>query len=247
MPVFKALTTVAPRHLSRDHRLKCSDKALRLQLAADGSGSISMHAKNMGVSYATAFRATKRLLEYDWAQEIPAGSATYIAPSVPVAVEQEVADRLIQLRDRRQPVGEWLMQCLLCLLIPDLDYEDNVRPPFLVDGRGSGRYELDRHYEAARLGFEYQGPQHEQTGGPLNITEQQLERQMYQDREKAAICAQEGIRLFWVRADDLSIIRMRDRISGVVPLTPLRQNRPMVRAVERMCRSYVNYANKNGR
>lgn len=245
MPLYKALDLIWPRYLSQDRRLNASDKALYLQLIADGTGSIARHAQGMGVSYPTARRAARRLIETGWVEEVPGYSARHIAPIVPLNVEQKVAELLVRMRERHQPVGEFLLKCVLCLLIPDRNYYDNARPPFLVDGHGSGRYEFDRLYEDRKLAFEYQGPQHFRTGGPLNITDEELEKQVTQDRIKAALCAQEGIRLFWFRVDDLSINRVRERLEGVIPLRSLRQNRPVVRTVERMCHSLVNYARRN--
>lgn len=176
MPVYKALDLVTPAALSHDRRLSAPDKAFHLQLLADGEGTISMHARRMGVSYSTAHRAAIRLIQYDWAQALPRGDKTHIAPAVPIEVENKVAERMMWMRDSHPPVGEFLLKCILCLLIPDRNYYDNIRPPFMVDGHGGGRLELDRLYESARIAFEYQGAQHFQAGGPLGITDKDVHR-----------------------------------------------------------------------
>ena len=245
MPLYKVLSLIAPRYLSYDRRLSAADKAFQLQLIADGVGTISMHAERMGVSYYTARRAAMRLVDFGWAEEVPAYRVTHIAPTLPLEVEQRAAEMLASMREKYQPVGEFLLKCILCLLIPDRNYHDNVRLPSMVDGKGSGRFELDRLYDDLNLAFEYQGRQHFQTGGPLKITNEELEKQMNRDQIKAALCAKEGIHLFWFTIDDLSISRVRERLQDTVPLRPIRENRPLARTVERIAVVVVDYAMKN--
>lgn len=195
----------------------------------------------MGISRATASRLVQELLAADWVEVVPAGRWRLIGPWMPMHVEEQVVRLLERARDRCPRVGEWLMMCLLNLLIRDLDYDDNARLSWLVSGEGSGRYEIDRLYNRLRVAFEFQGPQHFRRETSFHGTEQDFEEQVERDKIKAAICATEGIQLFYVTPADLSLQAMYERLSGVVPIVPPRMNRPLFRAVERMCRSYANF------
>ncbi len=116
----------------------------------------------------TLRRSIRRLVQLDWAYEVPrAGKVRpMIDRSMPLSVEQAVADELARVRRNVPNLGEWLMKCMFDMIVDDDDYHDNARPPWLVSGVGGGRMEIDRWYRSAEVALEFQGPQHYRVGGP---------------------------------------------------------------------------------
>lgn len=228
--------------LLNDSRLKPTDIAVYVHLFYHRLGSLTAHAKQSQISYETFRRSVRRLIQYGWAEEIPFGEGYIIVPWMPVEVEQKVADKLARVRDEAPFLGEWLMRCMLDAMVLDNDYSDNARPAWFVSGDGSGRYELDRWYRSARVAFEFQGPQHYRTGNMYVTNETELNERIHRDRLKAGICNMEGIRLIQVTPTDLTFTRLRDKLDGLLPLAPVRDNRPLSRTLEQMARSYTNYA-----
>lgn len=187
-------------------------------------------------------RAARRLLELDWAYEADMPRGTAVIPWMPVEVEQRVIAQLSPVREGVPFRGEWLMRCLLDLWLRNGDFIDNARPEWLVSGDGSGRLELDRWYVASNVAFEYQGQQHYRVGTPYTQTQEQLQERIRLDRLKAQLCRAEGIRLIYVHPSDLSLEGIRRKLEGVLPIFPLAEDRPLVRFIERQCRSYRNFA-----
>lgn len=233
--------------LGRDPRLLPTDVVVYLHLFCHPPNTVYAHARQKGMSSETFRRSAKRLVQYGWADTIPSGRWPIVVASMPVDVESEIAKKLNLLREEVSYVGEWLMKCLLDLLVSDTDYGDNARPSWLVSGEGSGRFELDRWYRSAKVAFEFQGIQHFRAGNAFVTDENELRARIERDLRKAAICNTEGIRLIHVTASDLSFHRMRDKIEGLLPIAHLRESRPIYRALEKMCRSYINHASRDER
>ncbi len=242
MTLRQILANMLPLALDRDARLIPVDIAVYLTLHCRRSPSLYAHAQARGMAYETMRRSAHRLVEYGWAQRVSKGRWFDVYPWMPVEVEELVADELVKTRDEIAYMGEWLMKCLLDLIVLDSDYRDNPRPAWLVSGDGSGRLELDRWYRSAKVAFEFQGPQHFRNTNPFEASEPN--EQPHRDRHKAAICNLEGIRLIQVVASDLDYRQLRSRVSDVLTLAPEREYRPIHKSLEKMCRGYINYASK---
>ena len=169
--------------------------------------SMRATARESGMPYETFRSAARRLVATGWAYEVRLANGTAVIPWMPLGVEESFVTLLSRMRDGIQYRGEWLMRCLLDLLLRRPDYIDNARPEWLVTGDGSGRLELDRWYyppiclrvsRAATLpvGYLYTA-----------TADQLLERQRL-DSIKAELCEAEGIQLISVYASDLSLERM---------------------------------------
>lgn len=203
--------------------------------------SMRATARESGMPYETFRSAARRLVATGWAYEVRLANGTAVIPWMPLEVEESFVTLLSRMRDGIQYRGEWLMRCLLDLLLRRPDYIDNARPEWLVTGDGSGRLELDRWYWSANLAFEFQGPQHYRLGTPYTATADQLLERQRLDSIKAELCEAEGIQLISVYASDLSLERMEAKLCGTAPVVPLPAGSALVRFFERQCRAYRNY------
>lgn len=229
--------------LACDRRLTASDTRAYLQFFWNPPMSIYAHAQMSGIPRETLRVSARRLVELDWAVEGNVKRQTVIIPWMPVSVEERVATELMAIRDHVSFKGEWLMKCLLDLVVHEQRFHDNPRLSWLVTGGGSGRLELDRWYPFAKVACEFQGPQHDRIS-PLSPTQQSLDQQQTLDHVKASLCNNEGIKLIHVRPSELNIHTIREKVYGYLPLTPLREGRPLFRLLDQLCRSYTNHANK---
>ncbi len=247
MTLRQILANTLPLALDRDARLIPVDIAVYLTVSCNRATSLYAQAQQRGMKYETLRRSVHRLVEYGWVQMVSKGRGLVVYPWMPLEVEEVVANELVAVRDEVPYMGEWLMKCLLDLIVLDSDYGDNVRPSWLVSGQGSGRFELDRWYRSAKVAFEFQGPQHFRVASPFASSPIEVNEQPQRDHLKAAICNLEGIRLVQVTAADLNYRQMRSRAGEFFALAPKSEHRPIQRALEKLCRGYINHASKEER
>jgi hypothetical protein len=133
-------------------------------------------------------------------------------------------------------LGEVLMREYLSLLIDSDQFQDNATPGFLVNPLTDERLQFDRFYPP-NVAFEYNGPQHD---GPTDLfSAETAAQQQGRDLIKLGICARRGITLVTVRARDLTMAGMRQRIGTLLPLRNLQGRELLIAFLEsesRRCR-----------
>lgn len=246
MDLLSTRIRITQTKLLQDPRLRTSDHSTYSLLFWYPSSSLYTLAQQGSVPYETLRRAVRRLVETDWVFQRPGPWGAIYVPWMPLDVEELLVAELEEIYDQVPYKGEWLMQCLLDLLIRDPHRYENSRPTYLVTGEGSGRLELDRMYPRAKLAFEFQGEQHYRVG-PLNPTEEDLQEQVMRDHIKASICNTKGIRLFHLRYSDLNYHSLTEKLEGLVDLYPIRETRPLFKFVDDRCRRYINYGRREER
>lgn len=244
MTLRQIMNNIVVEALLSDDRLTPTDVAVRMHIQSCPIRSIREMAGLSRVPRETLRRSIRRLVQLDWAYEVPrAGKVRpMIDRSMPLSVEQAVADELARVRRNVPNLGEWLMKCMFDMIVDDDDYHDNARPPWLVSGVGGGRMEIDRWYRSAEVALEFQGPQHYRVGGPYAPSEHALAEQMMRDSLKAGLCAREGIRFIEITAVDLQHHAISSKVAGLLPLRRVREDRPIYRALSKECQIYLNYA-----
>lgn len=247
MSLWRDLNSIAFSRLFSDTRLGAADMAVYGYLWSKPIGSMRSVASGSSFSRETLRRSAKRLVELGWAYEIPHGRATAIVPWMPVSVEREVVSKLAFVADDAHYLGEWLMRCLLDILVRDPDFGDNARPSWLVKGDGSDRLELDRWYRSADVAFEFQGRQHFSITPDFTPTQQDLERRRQLDETKATLCQEQGVRIVYVTARELDFDTVLKKLSGLLPITPVRKDLLLIRYLTGRCRNYRNLMAKRDR
>lgn len=229
-----------------DPRVKSRDIQTYVHLYYHPLMTVSEIARNTGRSRETVRSSVSRLVEAGWAyihvepgRRIPG----IVVPWMPLEVEHQLAALIAQRRNLVPFLGEFLMRCLLDLCVKDSNYYDDAFPPFLITPQGQ-RLQLDRWYWVANVAFEFQGQQHFEQDGKFVRTSSDLSRRLAYDGEKLRLCTLNGVRLFELRASDLDYHRLREKLSGKLPLIPIRENRPLFREVAGMCSQYRSFVEK---
>lgn len=241
MSLLQQLSVSVMRRLFTDRRLLPIDVKVFGVMMNEPGYSVHATARKSGIPAETFRRSTRRLLELGWAYPVRLSRGVAVIPWLPAETEEHVIAQLTRMQEGVTFRGEWLMRCLLDLLLRNFDFIDNARPEWLVTGDGSGRLELDRWYVSENVAFEFQGPQHYRLGTPYTATVDMLEQRQRLDAIKAQLCRSEGIELVYITASDLSIEGMHAKLAGIMPVVPAPRNRPLTRYLERQCRSYRNY------
>lgn len=113
---------------------------------------------------------------------------------------------------------ERLMKSQLDKLYPGEEYNDNIRPEWLINPPTGKRMELDRYYPRLELAFEYNGEQHYRPSfSKKNVRKEQkkVRAQQKRDEHKREICQQKGVKLIvFNRCDVLSLNFMKSKIGG---------------------------------
>jgi hypothetical protein len=122
--------------------------------------------------------------------------------------------------------GEQVMREYLSLLIDSDEYQDNARPGFLVNPYTEEIMEFDRYYTKG-VAWEYNGPQHDGPTARYPNTAK-ARRQQGRDMIKRSICADKGIHLIIVHAEDLTLATMRAKIGNLLPLRDLSREQMLI-------------------
>lgn len=245
----KILDSLLVNELFRDTRLHSTDIVIRLQLEHRAIDTMTGHLRTLPFPKETLRRSIHNLIDLGWAYPVKQTHtrARLIVPWMPLDVEHLVMEELERVRNDVAFVGEWLMKCILDLVVADLDFRDNVRPNWLVSGMGSGRLELDRWYKSARVAVEFNGTQHYQFEKALQNHEEEFHEQQLRDNLKAGLCVRQGIRYVEVSSRELDFDVIIEKFEGLLPLRPIQPDRPLIQVVANMCRSYVNAVHREER
>lgn len=146
--------------------------------------------------------------------------------------EALAAERRLQ---RAKPVGEALMKEYLSLLIDSDQFTDNARPGFLVNPQTGEFLEFDRFYSPS-WAFEFHGAQHD--GPTERFSQTEVDAQRVRDLLKAGICFYRGVHLVVIRAADLSLEGIRERIPGGLPLRDLAGHEALIDLLEESSLAY---------
>lgn len=161
MILRRMMDTMLFRALVNDARLTASDIRVYMYLYLFGHhrASIREHSKRSHIPRETLRRSAQNLLNWGWVDDRidVEGHEWKVSSWMPRDVEQMMADELNHRRNKVPYAGEWLMKCMLDLMVADHDVFDNARPSWLVAGTGMGRLELDRWYHSAQVAIEFQG------------------------------------------------------------------------------------------
>lgn len=131
--------------------------------------------------------------------------------------------------------GDALMKEILSTLVATDDYMDNVRPGFLRNSNTDCLLELDRYYPNV-VAFEFNGTQHYE---PTDIYDAAtVEKQKFRDKLKKQLCADKGIKLITIHAQDLTIEGMLKKIGDILPLRNLRGGERLIEFLENASANY---------
>lgn len=223
-------------------RLKDFDVRLYIHAYCKPLATVREYADTFGVTYETTRRSVKRLVDAGWAYKVKPTDGRrgrVIVPWMPPEVESQVVALLAQVRTEVRFYGEWLMKCVLDVLVDDRDFHDNAGPQWLVNPDTARRLELDRWYRNANVALEFQGKQHTRTGDRYVTTDDELAQRMHYDEMKRQICARHRIKLIEIHPTELDFDTIRARISDKLPLFPLPEQSPLLRELHGMCHSHV--------
>lgn len=242
MPVQKIVETKLFPALFHDRRLHANATLMRIQLQYSPVDTLAGHQRRWGKPKETLRLAIQRLVKCGWAYELPQQDrrSALIVPWMPSDVEKLVAAELEQVRNEVAFIGEWLMKCILFLIVDDRDYRYNVRPAWLNAGDGRGNLEIDYWQRGDRVAIEFQGMQHYRLEPVFHKDKGQFLDQQVRDYVKAGLCIRNGAKYIEISAVELSFEAIVAKIQGILPLRPIPMDGPIVRTLENMCQSYVN-------
>lgn len=211
------------------------------------------HARGLHVSGESARRATHRLARHGWVYTVKQSGGDrggLVIPWMPAEVEARIISELAHVRSEIHLYGEWLMKCVLDLIIHDRNCRDNSRNQWLVHPDTGRRLELDRWYPDANIAFEFQGPQHFGPDGHFITTEAEYMARAERDQLKRDICKRHSVELIEITADDLDFTLIKNKVKaangrhGRAPLFPVRMKSPLVRELTGMCQTYAANARR---
>lgn len=169
----------------------------------------------------TLKQAVTELLTARWIQITEAGRAAplHFKLGTPEQRRSQAEVAIAKRRLKRAKFrGEAIMQEYLSLLIDSDQFTDNARPGFLVNPLTKERLELDRFYPP-NVAFEFHGHQHDHA--TERYSQEEVDAQQLRDYVKAGICLYRDIRLVIIRAKDLSLQGMTEKIGQSLPLRNL--------------------------
>ena len=98
------------------------------------------------------------------------------------------------------------MREILSLIVAAAGFVDDGSLSFLVNPRTRQQMQLDRFYMYEKVGFEFNGYQHYLA--TARYDQQTVDRQRARDAAKRVLCAENGVGLVVVHAQDLSVSAM---------------------------------------
>jgi hypothetical protein len=185
----------------------------------------------------TLKHAIAELVGAGWAQVSQTNRLSPIRFRLPPFQEQSMAEAIVAERRLKRATyrGEAIMQEYLSLLIDSDQFTENARPGFLVNPQTGERLEFDRFYPP-NLAFEFHGAQHD--GSTERFSQEEVGAQRLRDLIKAGICYYRSIHLVVIRASDLSVDGILERIAGRMPLRELAGHEALIDLLENASMAY---------
>lgn len=159
MTLDQLVDIVAMPLLLQDEVLRPVDVGVYTNLRHLGATTSYALARRVRLSREALRQSLLRLKQSGWVIEsssTPYGGVVVHA-WMPVEVERQLADELERVSRDVKYLGECLLRWALDLLIEDREYQDNVRPTWLVSGTGSQAFEVDRMLPRHRVAIEISG------------------------------------------------------------------------------------------
>jgi len=157
--------------------------------------------------------------------------------------ENEVAEAEEKL-ERAEYKGEAIMFAWLDTTADSDDFVDHARPGFLPNPFTGRRMELDRFYVSAKVAYEYNGSQHYEPTDE-DPDKAKLMRQQARDDMKRGICERRGITVVTVKAEDLTLGKMVQKVEGLLPLRNLTRHQKLIDYLEQVSRAYRRKAREH--
>lgn len=238
----KTLEQTVQRFIFHDDRLSRTARLVYFGLWGTRRGTVAESTRALEMPRETVRRSVQQLLVHDWMYcfRRSDGGRVYV-PWMPAGVQKVAARRAKQLLDIAAPRGETLMKAWLDIIVNDLHYQDNPRPPWLVSSDSGQRLELDRIYVDANVAIEFQGRQHFESVS-FHDGQRDLANQMMRDALKALACRRREIAFVEITAMDLSYDALRTKLEGLLPLVPPDMGGPVCKFLAAECDAYVNWA-----
>lgn len=179
-----------------------------------------------GFCHKTTAQCLRQLTESCWLEgtERRGGQPTLFSlqPVNPLAVKRQsdLAELQRALSQAKNRSGYSLGQCLMVRmvrLITAAPIIQNAEIPGLENSETGGQMHYDAYLPDYNVALEFHGPQHD---GPTQRFPSVKDYQSQRDRDlkKLGISHELGITVLVVRAQDLHFERLRERLSGLVPL-----------------------------
>lgn len=236
------LEPVVLKQLALAKDLHPSVKETHLKLCLHPKMTIAENAKQLEMPYDKLRRHIRKLQDADWAYTFVESKTrrTIIVPSMPLRVEEMLAEHWQMLRNFKPFFGQWITNRWFTLLVDDIGWIPNARPESLVSGDGSKRMEIDFLFERHRVAVEFNGKFHFEAG-PTPEEQEKLREQQQRDATKALLCARKNMVFVEITGKDLSHETIESKLGHVLPLIPPRKNRPVFRLLDDFTHSYGNY------
>jgi DNA-binding Lrp family transcriptional regulator len=156
--------------------------------------------------------------------------------------EAEVA--AVRRRLRGAWRGEALMREYLSVLVDCQEFHDNAAPDFLINPQTDALLQLDRFYPSHSVAFEFNGKQHyEKTE---RFSAESALQQRVRDLMKIGLCANSGIKVVTVHAEDLGLEGMQHKVGSLLPLRELAGHEQLIAYLEARSKRYRSSAKSDG-
>lgn len=189
----------------------------------------------MFMSRGHAANLCKMLQQHGWVKLQKTARETAVLPLLPDAAQHELVELLKQTRPYAPFLGEFIMKRWLDLLIATNEYIDNAWPEYLRNEKTRQLLEYDRLYLCG-VAYQFNGDQH-YVMTPHHSNRKSLDNQQGRDLTKIRLSRQNGILLYEVTDDDLSLEGMQALIPSVLPRTQVVSG-PYVQALSALSKEY---------
>ena len=202
-----------------------------------------------GHSIATLKRAVAALVGAGWLEASQTGLRGAVAFTLgnPEVAQRKhefalVKQRLAMAKPDRK--GETIMREYLSLLVDSSDYDDDAVPGWLVNPFTNVCMQLDRYYSTAGVAWEFNGQQHYVETPRFGA--ETVARQRARDHMKAGLCADRGIRLVVIHAEDLTLEAMSQKVGDLLPRRSLEGAGAIISLLREKGDGYREEARKGG-
>lgn len=162
---------------------------------------------------------------------------SYFRHDAHLTMRRWLAGKVKQRINRQHYKGEAIMKEMLTALIPDVQFEDNARPGYIVNPNTQERLEVDRLYVNQGVGFEFNGPQHYSPTTKFPDPDL-VQTQQTRDLVKTALLAKWNMRLITLHPEDLEFCRLQARLRGHLPTRVLRTEDPVIQHLTKRAARY---------